>query len=282
MNRYPDEIIILKAEGGDPYHAPSWQLVYRGRCRCFLDRQAAFRTNKVMDCSYQVVIPDRYMEEIGENFKVGVRMHTSKTTRYWDLVGFVKDFARYDRVCNLYFQMVKENLIYEDIPQPIFDEKKRNLQKYEDDWFRIESVGMIEHDIILEDEVVSLEFKKGYIAPEEEGDNPTFGTVKFFQKNAQGEWVETNTPQCMRFLSQYQEGYFDENTQEYVHRGGAMANTVYVFVGTYNRSGQVDPEVSDAERNTIRIEVWNNKQDEEPWMAYETEIKIVSKGAKTE
>ena len=69
-----------------------------------------------MDCSHQVVIPDRNMPDIGENFKVGVKMHTSPDEREWTLVGYVKDFARYDRVCNLYFQMVKENLIEEDMP----------------------------------------------------------------------------------------------------------------------------------------------------------------------
>ena len=116
MNRYPDTIVILKTEGGDPYHEPTFEEVYRGRCRCFLDRQAGFRTNRVMDCSHQVVIPDRNMPDIGENFKVGVKMHTSPDEREWTLVGYVKDFARYDRVCNLYFQMVKENLIEEGMP----------------------------------------------------------------------------------------------------------------------------------------------------------------------
>ena len=281
MNRYPDEIIILEAVGGDPYNAPSWQQVYRGRCRCFLDRQAAFRTNKVMDCTYQVVIPDRYMEEIGENFKVGIRMHTSKTTRYWDLVGFVKDFARYDRVCNLYFQMVKENLIYEDLPQPIFDEKKRFLQKYEDDWFRIESVGMLERDMFLEDEIVSLEFKKYMVPAEEEGGNPTFHELKFFGRNANGDWVEDGSLPT-HWMQVYWEGYYDFNKGEQVHRGVAMADPVYVFVPIYRRSGQVDPVVPDSEMNMIRIEVWTNNQGEEPAMVYSTELRIVSKGAKIE
>lgn len=117
MNRYPDEIIILETDGSvGPYETPTFVEVYRGRCRCFLDRQAAFRTNRVMDCSHQVVIPDRNMPDIGENSKVGIKMHTSPNDRDWTLVGYVKDFARYDRVCNLYFQMVKENLIEEDMP----------------------------------------------------------------------------------------------------------------------------------------------------------------------
>lgn len=116
MNRYPDKIIILEPEGGDPYNAPKWNEVYTGRCRCFLHRESGYRINKVMDCTHQVVIPDRSMPDIGENYKVGVKMHTSPTDRDWTLVGYVKDFARYDRVCNLYFQMVKENLIEEDVP----------------------------------------------------------------------------------------------------------------------------------------------------------------------
>lgn len=117
MVRYPDEIIILKGIGGDPYIAPEWQEVYKGRCRCFLDRQSAFRTNKVMDCTHQVVVPNPNMPEIGENWKVGVHMHGDPGERHWNLVGYVKDFARYDHVCNIYFQMVKENIIEEDIPE---------------------------------------------------------------------------------------------------------------------------------------------------------------------
>ena len=116
MVRYPDKIIIMEPVGGDPYNAPTWNKVYEDKCRCFLDRQSAFRTNKVMDCTHQVVIPDRDMPEIGENWKVGVKMHTNPSGDEWDLVGYVKDFARYDRVCNLYFQMFKENLIAEDMP----------------------------------------------------------------------------------------------------------------------------------------------------------------------
>ena len=143
MNRYPDEIIILKAQGGDPYKSPSWVQVYKGRCRCFLDRQAAFRINKIMDCTYQVAIPDRYMPDIGENFKIGVRMHTSKSNHDWDLVGYVKDFARYDRVCNLYFQMVKENLIYEDMPPVGYDLTERTVVAFEDDYLHLESEGLL-------------------------------------------------------------------------------------------------------------------------------------------
>lgn len=143
MNRYPDQIIILEAIGGDPYNAPKWRQVYTGRCRCFLHRESGFRTNKVMDSSHQVVIPDRSMPEIGENFKVGIKMHTNKNNHYWDLVGYVKDFARYDRVCNLNFQMVKENLIYEDTPAPAVDMSHRQIVDFEDGSIHIEGEGLL-------------------------------------------------------------------------------------------------------------------------------------------
>jgi hypothetical protein len=96
-----------------------------------------------MDSTHQVVIPDRYMPEIGENFKVGVRMHTNTSNRNWDLVGFVKDFARYDRVCNLNFQMVKENLIYEDIPPVAHDLSDRKIVDFNDNMIHVEGEGLI-------------------------------------------------------------------------------------------------------------------------------------------
>lgn len=118
MQKYPDDIVILEIHnGGNPFQKKAaFRVVYQGKCRCYLNKPAAFRVTKVMDCDYGVVIPDRSMVSIGENFKVGIRFHNSKTNKSWDLVGYVKDFARYDRVCNLYFQMVKENLIEEDMP----------------------------------------------------------------------------------------------------------------------------------------------------------------------
>lgn len=162
MKRYPDEIIILKpADGGTPYKAAPFLQVYRGRCRCFLDRQAAFRTNRVMDCTYQVVIPDRFMEDIGENFKVGVKLHTSKSNHNWDLVGYVKDFARHDRVCNLYFQMVKENLIYEDIPPKGYDLTERRIVTYENEFAGVESEGLlINGDQLVAKKPVFVRFNK--------------------------------------------------------------------------------------------------------------------------
>lgn len=117
MNRFPHKIAILKPTSGDnPYVETDYTYVYQGRGRCFLNRQSAFRTNKVMDCDYQVVIPDRSMVEVGETYKICVKFQNTPNSSDWDLIGFIKDFARYDRVCNIYFQMVKENIISEDIP----------------------------------------------------------------------------------------------------------------------------------------------------------------------
>lgn len=116
MQKYPDKIAIYEVKnGGNPFESKDFTLVYGGKCRCYLSRQSAFR-KKIMDCDYGAVIPDRTMIDIGENFKVAIKFHNSKSNNQWDIVGYVKDFARYDRVCNIYFQMVKENIIAEDIP----------------------------------------------------------------------------------------------------------------------------------------------------------------------
>lgn len=271
----------MEAVGGTPYKRPEWKQVYTGRCRCFLHRESGYRIGKVMDCTHEVVIPDRNMVQIGENFKVGVKMHTNKDNRTWDLVGYVKDFARFDRVCNLYFQMVKENVIFEDVPPLAINTEKHALQSYEDQWFLMESIGLVEGDIIMEDEVVTLEFKQGFIPAEEEGEAPIMHDVRFFSKNAVGEWVEDRLLP-VKFMQSYTEGYFDENTGETIHRGEGFGNKVYVFVPEYRRSGEVDPEVTDEERNVIRIEVWTHVQseEEEPELVYCTEIAIKPKGVK--
>ena len=117
MNRYPDTIVILKTDNDDPYaEEVKYTEVYRGRCRCFFLKSSNYRTGKVAECTHEVVIPDCKMPEIGENFKVGVHMHNSPGDEQWTYVGYVRDFARYDRVCNLYFEIVKENLVEEDVP----------------------------------------------------------------------------------------------------------------------------------------------------------------------
>jgi len=66
--------------------------------------------------NYQVVIPSPKMVDIGENYKVGVKFQHTTNEKKWDIVGYVVDFARYDRVCNLYFSLVKDQQIEEDQP----------------------------------------------------------------------------------------------------------------------------------------------------------------------
>lgn len=119
MRLHPDTVVILKPSNtSNPYGATDYSEVYRGACKCFLDKKSAFRTNKVMDNTFQVVIPDRSMPEIGEGYKVAIRYHTSpKDEDTYDLVGYVVDFSRYNRVCNLYFQIIKEEMIESDIPK---------------------------------------------------------------------------------------------------------------------------------------------------------------------
>ncbi len=119
MELHPDHIVILQpAESNNPYEAVEYEQVYSGKCKCFLDKKSAFRTNKVMDNTFQVVIPNRSMPDIGEGYKVGIRYHTSpKEEGSYDLVGYVVDFSRYNRVCNLYFQIVKEEMIEADVPE---------------------------------------------------------------------------------------------------------------------------------------------------------------------
>jgi hypothetical protein len=56
------------------------------------------------------------MPNVGENYKVGVKFQHTSDDREWDVVGYVVDFARYDRVCNLYFSLVKDQQIKEDTP----------------------------------------------------------------------------------------------------------------------------------------------------------------------
>lgn len=122
MNRYPHTCVILAPpeDGDNPYLKDAeskYEEVYRGKCRCFNNKLSAFRVVKVMDCDYCLSIPDPRMPDIGENFKVGVKYPDSPSENEWNIVGYVKDFVRYDRNCELFIQMVKENLIESDIPE---------------------------------------------------------------------------------------------------------------------------------------------------------------------
>lgn len=118
MNRYPHKIIIQQViTNSDPYISPVYETVFTGRCRCFLDKPTSVYEDDITTNNYQVVIPSPKMIDVGENFKVAVKFHNTPKDREWDLIGYVKDFARYDRVCNLFFQEIKDNQITEDEPQ---------------------------------------------------------------------------------------------------------------------------------------------------------------------
>lgn len=117
MYRYPHTIIIQKPNGSEnPYEDVSFTTIYEGRCRCFLDKLSNANNDSISEGDYQVVIPSPRMVDVGENFKVGVKFQHTSNDKRWDIVGYVRDFARYDRVCNLYFQIVKDNMIEEDQP----------------------------------------------------------------------------------------------------------------------------------------------------------------------
>lgn len=114
MDRYPHKILIQSVIGEvSPYKSPTYTNVFEGRCRCFMDKRSS-NGDDLSENNYQVVIPSPKMVDIGENFKVSVKMHNTINGKEWDLVGYVKDFARYDRVCNLYFQEIKDLQIQED------------------------------------------------------------------------------------------------------------------------------------------------------------------------
>lgn len=116
MNRYPHKIIIQRPVGHEnPYEDVSYETVFEGRCRCFLDKLSNAAGEGISEGDYQVVIPSPRMVDVGENFRVGIKTQYTSSEKKWDFVGFVKDFARYDRVCNVYFQVVKDNQIEEEI-----------------------------------------------------------------------------------------------------------------------------------------------------------------------
>ena len=117
MDRYPHTILIQRAEGdfNNPFEDVSFEDVYEGRCRCFINGQARFRSNKVMDSDYHVIIPNARMVAIGENYKANVSYNIGGVRKY-EVIGYVKDFVRYDKVCEIFIQVVKENQIEGDVP----------------------------------------------------------------------------------------------------------------------------------------------------------------------
>lgn len=118
MNRYPHSILIQKPNGdfNNPFEEVHFTPVYSGRCRCFINGQARFRSNKVMDADYHAVIPDPQMITVGENYQAFVSYNTGREKKY-EVIGFVKDFVRYDKVCEVFIQVIKENQIQGDIPE---------------------------------------------------------------------------------------------------------------------------------------------------------------------
>lgn len=170
MARYPDKFVIMKPMGeiNDPYNAPEYAPVYTGACRCFLRKTTALRNGSVKDSDFRIVVPNRRMPEIGENYRACVKMHTSTDARYWDLVGYVTDFARYDRVCNIDFQMIKENVIYEDIPEPKIDAEDRQLTTLKDsNGMVLEGVSVMNGNLVVDSQellsVYTTEQDKGKI-----------------------------------------------------------------------------------------------------------------------
>lgn len=122
MERYPHTVLIQKPDNADLDQTNPWAEevkyidVYKGACRCYLNAQSRFRTNKVMDSDYCVTIPDPTMKDIGENYKVCVKFPNSPSKNNYNVIGYVKDFIRYDRNCLIHFQVIKENMITGDIP----------------------------------------------------------------------------------------------------------------------------------------------------------------------
>ena len=123
MDRYPHKVLIQKPDNTDTNQANPWAEeveyidVYSGQCRCYLNAQSRFRTNKVMDSDFCVTIPDPKMIDIGENYRVCVKYPNSPSKNPYNVIGFVKDFVRYDRNCLIHFQVIKENMIAEDMPE---------------------------------------------------------------------------------------------------------------------------------------------------------------------
>lgn len=109
--RYPHYITLQKdiSETTSPYSSPLYFNVYGGKCRCFLDKLSSGSVEDRVN-TYQVVIPDPKMGAVGENWRVMIQLSKSDKKTY-DLLGYVTDFAQYDRVCVLYFEVLKDNQI---------------------------------------------------------------------------------------------------------------------------------------------------------------------------
>ena len=116
MRRYPDKIVVYKVSGdtNNPYEEPTYELVYEGRCRVFFEGTSGGGKEEATDSDYRAIIPDSRMVDVGENYKVCLKRFNSSKDKVWDVIGYCKNFARYDRVCEVYVQMTKNNIIEED------------------------------------------------------------------------------------------------------------------------------------------------------------------------
>lgn len=112
MVRYPDKITIYEPTGDtySPYGDQEYDEVYSGKCRCYIHNRRAIGERVVGQNEFQVVIPNATMQEIGENWKVVVDMHGGDM----NYVGYVTYFSRYEKVCYIDFQMIKDNQIEGD------------------------------------------------------------------------------------------------------------------------------------------------------------------------
>lgn len=105
--RYPHHINIEKCiTEVSPYEQPLFFPVFGSKCRCFLlgqsDNGTEIKTN-----TYKVIIPGYHLGAISENFKVYIFM--KKNSETYDLSGYVTNVAQYDRVCEVYFEEIKDN-----------------------------------------------------------------------------------------------------------------------------------------------------------------------------
>ena len=130
MQKYPDKVIILKVNGDGPYGNPVREQVYTGRCRAFLDGKARYRLERVMNSTYRVVIPDRKMPDIGENFVVAVRFHNNPSVS--------------------------------SVEQSV----NRTLAISEDEWLHIESTGLIAEGVVADEPVHIIRPEKPWIDPD--------------------------------------------------------------------------------------------------------------------
>lgn len=235
--RYPDKFVVMEPVGeiNDPYNPPEYRPMYTGRCRCFLRKPTALRVGSVKDSDFRIVVPDRSMPDVGENYRVCVKMHTNKNNKFWDHVGYVTDFARYDRVCNIDFQMVKENVIYEDIPGEVIDVEKRSLTTVEYEGFFLEGIS------VAKDRIVKAAGEPITIAVEDDiaGDAGDVLT-EICKKNENGEFVVWDVGEHLSYRNNGRSGliYIPSYTEYEDDDETERENTYYMLAFTKDDEGQ--------------------------------------------